>query len=142
MTQKIIVDVPPIYSEIASAFNLHLGQGIIFSWGRNRIYNPDGVDIPPALIAHEAVHGERQGSGQKIIDWWTRYLEDRRFRLAEELLAHQVEYEYILKNGKRYERRSALQVTAIRLAAPLYGSLITKSEAVAVLRAKERAGYL
>lgn len=141
MIQEIVNDFPPLYDEIAAEFGLISQDEIIFSWG-DRLYNPNSLDIPPALIAHEAVHGERQGSGQKIRDWWQRYIEERRFRLNEEIPAHLAEYQHILKNGNRYERRAALKVTAGRLAAPLYGSLITPVDAIETLRTGERAVYL
>ena len=131
--QTIICDYPPLYEKIAEAFSLYPNDFIIFSWG-DRIYNPNRLDIPPQLIAHEAVHGERQGSGQQIVDWWKQYIEDRLFRLTEEIPAHQAEYQYFLKHGNRRERRAALKVTAERLADPLYGRLIKPSDAIAVLR--------
>ena len=115
MTQAIIIDFPPLYDEIAMAFSLRLDQDIIFSWG-DRLYVPwrkatmsreDSI-VAPELIAHEAVHGERQGSGQEILNWWRRYIEDREFRLQEEIPAHRAEYQYILEHGNRQQRRSAL----------------------------------
>ncbi len=141
MTQKIVNDYPPLYDEIAAAFRLKVRDPIIFSWG-DRLYDPTRMGIPPELIAHEAVHGERQGRGQQILDWWKQYIEDRAFRLAEELPAHCAEYQHVLAHGNRTERRAALRVTAERLAAPLYGRLITPAEAVKALRAADRAGYL
>lgn len=133
MTQQIVGDYPPLYDDIAAAFGLKPKDTIIFSWG-NQIYNPSRVDIPSALIAHEAVHGQRQGSGQQIVDWWKRYIEDGQFRLSEEIPAHRAECWHIQTHGNRYERRSALRITADRLAASLYGRLITPAQAFTVLK--------
>ena len=141
MIQDVIYDFPPLYEEISEAFGLYPGDRIIFSWG-DQLYNPTRANIVPELVAHEAVHGERQGSDQQIIDWWKRYIEDRSFRLDEEVPAHIAEYQHVLKHGNRNERRTALRVTAKRLAAPLYGRMITRSAAIAVLRNGDRAGYL
>ncbi|MCH8135387.1 MAG: hypothetical protein IIB77_05340 [Proteobacteria bacterium] len=141
MTQQIVNDYPPLYDEIAVAFGLKVRDPIIFSWG-DRLYNPTRMEIPPELIAHEAVHAERQGGGQEIIDWWVHYIDSRAFRLAEEIPAHCAEYQHVLAHGNRTERRAALRVTAERLAAPLYGRMITPAEAIKALRTAERVGYL
>ena len=133
LTQQIVHDYPPLYDEISAAFDLYPSDSIIFSWG-DRLYNPYEFDILPKLIAHERVHGERQGSGNDIVDWWKQYIEDRAFRLEEEIPAHRAEYQYILKHGNRSERRGALKITSSRLTAPLYGRLITQSDAMAVLQ--------
>ena len=143
MTQEICIDYPPLYDEIAVAFNLHPNDGVIFSWGE-RIYNPGGSVIPPQLIAHEVVHGQRQLKGtntheMNVWDWWRRYMASWEFRLAEEIPAHRAEYQHVMANGNRQERRSALKVTAERLAAPLYGRSqrsgnITQSAAMDILK--------
>jgi len=134
MIQEIVTDYPPIYDEIARVFDLHPNDGIIFSWG-DRIYNPMDAVIAPELIAHEAVHGERQGTSEDtILAWWANYVEDSNFRLYEEILAHRAEYNWRLANGNRKQRRSALKQTAGRLAAPLYGNMITPAAARDILR--------
>lgn len=124
-----------MWDEIAAVFHLKPGRGIIFSWGADRIYNPDGVVVGPDLLAHEAVHGERQGTNPASIrQWWVRYLDDPQFRLQEELPAHVCEYQWWLQNGTRPERRRALKEIAYRLSSPLYGRLIGKSMARDLLR--------
>ena len=133
MIQEIIEDFPPLYDDIVEAFGLKSDNSILFSWG-DRLYNPHSLVIVPQLIAHEAVHGERQGTHWDIIDWWKRYMDDRLFRLQEEIPAHRAEYEYMAANGNRAQRRGCLRVVANRLAAPLYGRLLSRSSAEAVLR--------
>lgn len=131
MTQTVIHDFPPLYDEIAAAFNLRRGSGVIFSFGA-RVYAPDGGTVPPEIMAHEAVHGARQG--REPLEWWRRYIAEPRFRLAEEVPAHQAEYRYLLEHGNRARRRAALRHVAERLASPLYGRIVGRSAAEAMLR--------
>lgn len=133
-TQEIIRDFPPLYEEIDAAFGVAGRENVIFSFG-DRLYVPRfRGEICPSLLAHEAVHGSRQGRGRKITDWWHRYIENRTFRLTEEILAHQAEYRYLLEHGNRGERRRALRQTAERLASPLYRCLVSRSVAEDMLR--------
>ena len=56
---RIVCAHPPMIEEIRARFKFPAGGAVIFAWG-DTIYNPQGVDIPPQLIAHEDVHGRRQ----------------------------------------------------------------------------------
>ncbi len=128
---EIVMDFPPIYDEIRSVFPMS-SHRVIFAWG-NKIYNPDRVSIPPQLIAHEQVHGRRQGSD--IHGWWRRYLDEKEFRLAEEILAHIVEMEYLMgPNPNRQTRRQILRSTSKRLANPLYRYGISRDRAQVLLK--------
>jgi hypothetical protein len=138
----ILRERPPMFDEIDSKFNIR-GKPILFSWG-DRIYIPSGnPEVPAHLMAHERAHGARQltfgGSGSiiaaaRIELWWRRYLEDTHFRLEEEIIAHQAEYHALCRDrGGRLERRRNLAITAAKLAAPLYGRLISVKEAKKVL---------
>ena len=72
---------------------------------------------------------------EDIMGWWEQYIYDDKFRLAEEIPAHQAELEWLVHNAKsRNERRGALKATAQRLAAPLYGKMITAKDAHKVLK--------
>lgn len=113
----IIVARPPNFEQIHAAFPKADGDGVMFAYDGN-IYNPSGNVIPPALIAHEEVHLERQ----RIVGadlWWKQYLADSMLRYEEELLAHAAEFK-----AQRYNDRNAsarlLTATALRLVAPLY----------------------
>ena len=129
----VVRDYPPLFDEIDAKFRVRGKRGVIFSWG-DRIYNPHGVDIPPALMVHEQVHGARQLGD--VEGWWRRYIDDVVFRFNEELLAHQAEYDAMCEAARdRRERRWALKVVANRLAGGLYGSMITKDVARQLLRA-------
>lgn len=122
---KIIHAYPPMIDEIDAAFNVR-GQTVIFAWG-DTIYNPARWDIPDSLIAHEEVHGQRQGSD--IEGWWKRYISDPTFRLEEEIVAHRAEYQYVVRTANRPARRRALKQIAQRLCSPLYGKVITFKKA-------------
>lgn len=133
--QIIVIDYPPIYDEIVAVFRLYDRTDVIFAWG-NRVYNPHGLVIPTHLLAHEAVHGGRQGErDDDIRDWWARYMCDRGFRLSEEVLAHRAEYVWLLQHAPRKQRRSALKQVAERLSSPLYGRMTTPPEARRIIAA-------
>jgi hypothetical protein len=125
----IIIERPPNFEQIKVAFPRVDGAGILFAYDGN-IYNPSGAVIPPALIAHENVHLERQKalgprpgsttqwSGADL--WWQRYLEDSEFRYTEELLAHAAEFKMQRHATDRNFGAALLMRTAMRLVAPLY----------------------
>jgi hypothetical protein len=126
---KIIFDRPPLFDEIDARFHI-AGQPVIFAWGE-RIYNPQRIHIGPELMAHETVHGLQQGND--IEGWWRRYIDDTAFRLEQEIPAHQAELRVLWETGNRQDRRRALKRTASRLAAPLYGRMITPARARQIL---------
>lgn len=113
----IIVDRPPNFERIKAAFPKAENPGVLFAHDQT-IYNPSGVFVPPALIAHENVHLERQkkvGADR----WWDLYLINSYYRYEEELLAHAAEFK-VQKTGDRNVSASLLMRTALRLIAPLY----------------------
>lgn len=121
---KIVADYPPNISEIRKVFPIT--AGVIFAWG-DTIFSPDGIDVPPELIEHEEIHGQRQKGDPE--GWWEQYLTDPAFRLAEEVPAHQAEFLWIMKNANRSDRRKALIQISNRLSSPLYGRIIRPKEA-------------
>lgn len=110
---------------------------MIFAWG-DVIYNPRRVSITPCLEAHEKTHAIRQAvlGGPEL--WWERYLQDAAFRLAEEVIAHHVEYQVRVRelSGKdcRINRRRLFQETARRLASPIYGYALPVDRARGLLK--------
>jgi len=124
----IIVDKPPNFEQIRAAFPNAESPGVLFAFDGN-IYNPSGITVPPALIAHEEVHLKRQQalaphatsttqwSGPEL--WWQKYLEDSEFRYNEELLAHVAEFK-MQRGPDRNQGARLLMATALRLIAPLY----------------------
>jgi hypothetical protein len=133
---RLVRDVPPMFDEIDAAFNVR-GRPIIFAWG-DKIYAPlQQGELPKALLLHEAVHGERQLAYPGGVEaWWRRYIAEPQFRLDEEVPAHKAELAHLLTKAKGPSMRAhLLSRTAARLAAPLYGNLVTIAEAKQLLAA-------
>jgi hypothetical protein len=127
---KIIHSRPPNFDAIAKVFPQAFGRNVLFAYG-DVIYAPFVTAVPPHLVAHETVHGQRQLEHDGgPTGWWNRYLHDVLFRYHEELLAHRAEYWALTdKNPSRAIRRSALGEIAKRLASPLYGRMVTFNQA-------------
>lgn len=131
---RVVIAYPPLIDKIDAAFHIK-GQPCLFAWG-NKIYNPMNVAIPEPLHRHEEVHGKQQFDCEGGIEgWWLRYIDDPAFRLEQEIPAHRAEYLALLRKygDVRNNRRRFLVHTAVRLAAPLYGKMITVSQAKKVL---------
>jgi hypothetical protein len=132
---------PPNFDAIAKAFQLR--PGVFFAYGP-AIYNPDGVEIGPELVAHETAHSKRQDELGGPEGWWNAYIVDPQFRLAEEIIAHRAEYRAHCRkpdidkpcNGFRSARLFHLSMIAKRLASPLYGGLISVAEAKRIIGAE------
>lgn len=128
---RIVYERPPCFDAVNAKFRV-AGQPVIFSWG-DVIYNPRRVPIPPALMAHEEVHGRRQ-LAWGVEQWWEDYISSAAFRLDEEVRAHRVEYRTLISLcDNRQARRRYLKQTAKRLAAPLYGRMISVAKAQKIL---------
>lgn len=130
---QIVLDKPPNYAAIVERFPfVAAAKGVYFCWG-DRIFNPDGVPIPEAILTHEQVHSVRQGGQPER--WWASYLESAEFRLNEELPAHVAEYWWWRDRVKDRNKLAAhLAQIAGRLASPLYGSLIPLGDAMRKIR--------
>lgn len=133
---RVVVEWPPIIDDIEKVFgDLHTGpHQPVFAWGKI-IYNPFAHKLEAELIAHEAMHGQRQGHNEmSILRWWTDYLQSASFRLEEEIPAHRAEYRQLLRmhGHHRGSRKHWLKVTAARMRSPLYGynHLVTKQQAI------------
>jgi hypothetical protein len=76
---------------------------------------------------------------QAVDDWWHRYIHEPAFRLEEEIFAHIAEFAELCRlHGKRWVsqrnmRRTYAAHVGKRLAAPLYGNLITVAKAKSIL---------
>jgi hypothetical protein len=130
----IVQSYPPLIDEIDCRFNVR-GKPILFAWGAY-IYNPAGVPVGPELVAHEAVHGERQNVCEEGVEgWWRLYIESPMFRLEEEKPAHVAEFKALCElqrkhwHSERNMRRRLATHVAHKLSSPLYGRLIPFEEA-------------
>ena len=139
MKQTIIVAKPSVYDRCVAVFGAEniVDKPILWSWG-DKIYNPMDVDIPRELLAHEAVHGARQGFAEaQILDWWGHYLSSPAVRLEEEILAHREEWRTYRRRNVGKDCGVMLEAIAERLASPLYGKLITRDGARLAILAKQ-----
>jgi hypothetical protein len=121
---------PPMWAEIDAEFHV-AGQKIVFCWG-SKIYNPEGAPVGRELLQHERIHSIRQNGNPTA--WWEAYILDKAFRLEEEIPAHRVEYiAWRSRVRDPNGRARVLHQLAARLASPLYGGLITGSEAAKLI---------
>jgi hypothetical protein len=127
---EIVKEFPPFYDWVGVKMGVTPPYGVIFTYGE-RIYNPHGVEVHPALMAHERVHSRRQLATDGGPDaWWERYLIDDAYRFDEEAVAHRAEYLAFCSREHDPKRRAqALSVIAGRLASPLYGRIATPHRA-------------
>lgn len=125
---RVAIERPPNFAEIARVFvGVERVRGVLFCYG-DTVFDPDGVGLTDALLAHEQVHSDRQGSTPD--EWWARYLTDTAFRLGEEVPAHQAEYRVIYSaERERSQRRQHLKSIAQRLSGPLYSHMLTFDKA-------------
>ena len=119
-------EFPPNYNEIKLFFDLSNSQPC-FSFAPD-IYNPSGNPLDPHLLAHEVIHLAQQGDSP--LKWWTRYMQQEPFRAAQEIPAYQTQYQSA-KNATKDRNLLHRYLTglAFDLAGPLYGNIMTFSEA-------------
>lgn len=134
---RIVVSRPPNFDEIVAVFPMATRRGVVFTYG-GAIYNPSAIEIPRQIIAHEEVHAERQGTDpEEVRAWWSRYLRDADFRADEETRAHRAEYHALRAHTKdRNVVVRGLDSIAGRLSSPLYGGMLSKAHARALLVAE------
>lgn len=127
---KILVEQPPIIDRIIAVFPFVKDEkNMLYAYG-DVIYSPGGADVPPYKIVHEMVHGEQQRE-VGVEWWWDTYLVDKVFRLNEEIPAHHADYKSFCRHYKdKNEQLRYLNYLAGQLSGPIYGNLITHSEAM------------
>jgi hypothetical protein len=125
---KVVKAYPPNYAVIRAAFPwIRARSNVVFAHGE-RIYNPSGQVLSPALWAHERVHCARQLESD-VANWWKRYISDRDFRLEEEVLAHRAEWQYLVQHGTARERIDVVK----RLTLPMYKFGLTEMQALELI---------
>jgi hypothetical protein len=135
---KIVVAWPPNIKQIEQVFG-KLSDNTVFTYG-DTIYNPgDGVISEPLRI-HELTHVAQQGPDPK--GWWAKYLNSPKFRLDEEVEAYSNEFNcYRTFMKDRNKQAVFLHGIAKKLSSPLYGSLVTHSEALNLIKDHADRGY-
>lgn len=123
---NIVKGLPPNYADIVAVFPAAAGTQTIFTYGTT-VYIPSGNTLTRALEIHEGVHIAQQKDPES---WWKQYLVDPEFRLAMELPAHRAEYRsFKVMYNDRNEQNRYLHAVASRLASPLYGGLLSTTQA-------------
>lgn len=84
---------PPNLEKIKEILEIRDAK-MIFCWG-DVIYNPHKLSIADHLIIHEQKHSDQQGNNPQ--EWWNKYLEDKDFRLSQELEAYREQYKFAKK---------------------------------------------
>lgn len=129
---QVLYELPPNYDQITAAIPaVRKNKAIVFVYAPN-IYSPAGIELRPDLVAHEEVHVTRQGDDPA--GWWDKYLVDKDFRLREELIAYQAQYKYMEVHYDRTKRRAILASIAKDLSGPMYGGIITKQQAIKLIK--------
>ncbi len=129
--QPVVNDWPPNINEIRAV--LPVTERNIFAYD-GKIFNPGGGKLPIELHAHEAVHFKQQAE-VGVEAWWVRFLAEPDFRLSQEIPAHKEEHRvYCNHNRDRNDQARHLRALGKRLAAPMYGGIITINEAMKAIR--------
>ena len=128
-------ELPPIYEDIIAS-GLNPTAYAIYTYG-DIIYNPSGVEIPRDIIAHEEVHEKQQQDIGGPDIWWSRFLDDQYFRMDQEAEAYAVQYDFMCKIRKdRNLRNRILLHYAQTLASPTYGSVLSTTSAMKLIKSK------
>ncbi|MES2224984.1 MAG: hypothetical protein V4478_03280 [Patescibacteria group bacterium] len=119
----------PIYYECKRRFGVSWDGGVCCVYGDTAYCK---YDLRPDVIAHESVH-VRQQSEMGPMEWWKRYFADKKFRLEQEIEAYKEQMKFVRENCSRDFKRDILRKCAHDLAGPMYGNMITLSEAFSIL---------
>ena len=132
---KIINKEPPMLDEIMKAFPEVDLSMTVFTFG-SELYNPSGSYVSDDLMAHEEVHEYQQAcmTGGPT-EWWKRYIDDRDFRLAQELEAYKRQFDFSCRKiTDRNKQAVHLMKYARILAHPMYRLNITPTEEYHMIR--------
>ena len=88
---KISHDIPEIYKKCHEKFGVEWDNGIVITYG-DIVYSK--WELPPSLVIHESVHVKQQIE-MGIEKWWDKYLEDKEFRLSQEVEAYKEQIKFI-----------------------------------------------
>lgn len=129
---EIVYAKPPNYERIAEAFDIENSPGVIFTYG-NKLYVPAGerLKIDKPLMKHEETHA-RQQKAMGIDAWWDNFLNDRNFRLSQELEAYREQYR-AMADIPLEQRIGYLDHICKDLSGAMYGNILSYDEAKAVI---------
>lgn len=137
---KTSKEIPKIYNILKAQFGIDWDKGICITYG-DTCYSKN--EIRADLMAHEEVHEEQQKlMGPEV--WWKTYLEDKTFRLNQEVEAYQVQLKFLL-DGSRILNRAGrrlwikngypkyLSALAKDLSSSVYGNMVNYTKALELL---------
>lgn len=125
---KIIYKKPVIWPLVRLAFpGAHWGQ-VLLTWG-DGIYTSKPLSVD--LLSHESVHIVQQKMSKLWgLVWWALYVFSSKFRLAQEIPAHQAQWKTICATIKdRNQRDRARRQLATFISGPIYNKMISFDEA-------------
>lgn len=129
---KIKHEFPPNYQEIVKHFpSVKNNIQVVFSYGDD-LYVPSGNEIIEHLMVHEQTH-QKQQNAIGVDVWWSRYFDDKEFRLSQEIEAYRNQYLYIKETANRKDRKILLHKLSEDLSSSIYGNLVSKSEAMTLI---------
>jgi len=126
--------LPPNHNQIKQV--LKTTEYTIYCYG-DIIYNPSGLPLTDDLEYHESIHAHQQKL-MGVEEWWEKYLEDKRFRLEQEIEAYKLQMEYADEHYDRPKRREIKKEIIKNLSSDLYGKLLTKKEVKEILEKDKR----
>lgn len=121
---------PPNWDKIIKFFDVE-GKDVVFAYG-DTIYCPKGGEVPEHLMVHETVHSKQQGDDPE--GWWDRYIEDKEFRLEQEVQAYATQYTYIKRLYRTKISDGFLDEVALDLSSDIYGNIVDFQKAHTLIR--------
>lgn len=131
---KTSTEYPPNYADITEA--LGNVDGAVFCYG-DTIYNPFWRDITPDIELHESVHSRQQGAYPDV--WYYKYLNDKGFRLEQELEAYAEQYAFTKRHMSGKLLDWGLDNMAQALSGIMYGDLLSFNEARTKIRLRAKS---
>jgi len=129
---KISNSFPPNYDLIKLV--LKPNPEAIFCYG-DTIYNPSKRELTDDVLLHEEIHSRQQNQVGSPEIWYTRYLQDKHFRLTQEIEAYGEQYHFAKKYVKNYILNAwLLENLAKALSSEDYGKMISYGSAVSKIR--------
>src|SRR6266850_4710684 len=109
-------ECPEIFAKIKKVFNVKW-EKVIITYG-NTIYSEK--IFPSDVLAHEEVHVKQQETMGKDV-WWDKYLNDKKFRLDQEVEAYRVQVKWLKENSPRNYKQIRLKQITQDLSGGIYG---------------------
>lgn len=130
---NIVTDYPPNFELLSKTFGIPRETNIVFTYG-NTLYIPSGAKPDKPLLRHEETHAKQQSAIGPAV-WWDKFIQDKDFRLAQELEAYRIQYAAMFDLPARH-RRAYLDHISNDLAGFMYGTLMSPEQAKELITGK------